>query len=66
MKKKIKNGFEKDLKLFNPSITDTISFDNYKKWIYNDQTLFIKYGFKTINIATSLIIFDDVILDENN
>ena len=64
--KKIKNGFEKDLKLFNPSITDNISFDNYKKWIYNDQTLFIKYGFKTINIATSLIIFDDVIFDENN
>ena len=63
--KKIKNGFEKDLKRFNPSITDSVSFDNFKKWIYNDQTLFIKYGFKSIQIATSLVIFDDVSFEEN-
>ena len=63
--RKIKNGFEKDLKMFDPDISDSISFEQYIKWLNNDQTLYIKYGFKTIMIATSLIGFDDVEYDEN-
>lgn len=63
--RKIKTGFEKDLKMFDSSINENISFEQYKKWIYNDQTLNIAYGFVTLKIATSLICFDEVILKEN-
>ena len=63
--KRIKNGFEKDLKMFDSTINEIISFDQYRKWIYNDQTLYIKYGFKSFMIATSLIIFDNVEFKEN-
>jgi hypothetical protein len=62
--KKIKIGFDKDLKMFDPNINDNISFEQYKKWIHNDQTLYIKYGFKTLMIATSLIIFDNVTFED--
>ena len=62
--KKIRNGFEKDLKMFDSSINDNISFEQYKKWIYKDQTLYIKYGFKTLFVATSLIGFDEFAFQE--
>ena len=62
--KKIKVGFEKDLKKFDPSIKDKVSFEQYQKWINEDQTLYIKYGFKNFQIATSLIIFDNVIFQD--
>ena len=62
--KKIKIGFDKDLKMLDPNISDNISFEQYKKWIHNDQTLYIKYGFKTLMIATSLIIFDNVTFED--
>ena len=62
--KKIKVGFEKDLKKFDSSIKDNISFEQYTKWIDEDQTLNIKYGFKNFQIATSLIIFDNVIYQD--
>lgn len=63
--RKIKNGFEKDLKMFDSNINETVTFEQYRKWLDNDQTLYIKYGFKTFMIATSLIIFDDVQFQEN-
>ena len=63
--KRIKNGFEKDLKMFDSTINESISFDQYRKWIFNDQTLYIKYGHKEFKIATSLIIFDVVEYQEN-
>lgn len=58
--KKIKHGFEKDLKMFDSSIGDNISFEQYKKWILQNQTLYIKYGFKKLIAATSLIDFDNI------
>ena len=63
--KKIKNGFEKDLKMLDSNITDSVSFEQYVKWLSNDQTLYIKYGFKKLMIATSLIIFDEVGFEDN-
>ena len=63
--KKIKNGFEKDLKMFDSTINESISFEQYRKWILNHQTLYIKYGYKDFKIATSLIIFDGVEYQEN-
>ena len=63
--RKIKIGFEKDLKMFDPNITENISFEQYKRWLYKDQTLNITYGFKNLKIATSLICFDEVIFKEN-
>ena len=51
--------------MFDSSINESISFDQYRKWIFNDQTLYIKYGHKEFKIATSLIIFDVVEYQEN-
>lgn len=62
--KKIKIGFEKDLKKFDSSIKDNLSIEQFKKWIDEDQTLNIKYGFKKFQIATSLIIFDNIIFQD--
>lgn len=62
--KKIKIGFEKDLKMFDPNIKDTLSFEQYKNWINNDQILYIKYGFKTLMIATSLVTFENVVYND--
>ena len=61
--RKIKNGFEKDLKMFDNNINDKINFEQFCKWIYYDQNLYIKYGFEELNIATSLVIFDNVIFE---
>ena len=58
--KKIKNGFEKDLKMFDPNIIDNISFEQYVKWLHKDQNLYIGYGPKKLVIATSLLDFDNV------
>ena len=61
--KKVKNGFEKDLKRFDANIVDKINFEQFCKWIYNDQNLYIKYGFEELVIANSLIIFDNVVFE---
>ena len=61
--KKIKNGFEKDLKMFDKNIEDKINFEQYCKWIYYDQNLYIKYGFEEIILATCLIVFDNVVFE---
>lgn len=61
--KKVKNGFEKDLKMFDSSIEDKINFDQYTKWIYHDQNLYIKYGFEELMIATSLVVYDNVVFE---
>ena len=61
--KKIKNGFEKDLKMFDNNITDKINFEQFCKWIYYDQNLYIKYGFEELMIATSLVVFDNVVFE---
>ncbi len=61
--KKVKNGFEKDLKMFDNNIDDKINFEQFCKWIYYDQNLYIKYGFEELMIATSLIVFDNVVFE---
>ena len=61
--KKIKNGFEKDLKMFDANIVDKINFEQFCGWIYYDQNLYIKYGFEELMLATSLVIFDNVMFE---
>ena len=61
--KKIKNGFEKDLKMFDNNINDKINFEQFCNWIYYDQNLYIKYGFEELMIATSLVVFDNVVFE---
>ena len=61
--KKVKNGFEKDLKMFDNNIDDKINFEQFCKWIYYDQNLYIKYGFEELMIATSLTVFDNVVFE---
>ena len=40
----IKIGVEKDLKHFDGSIVDNVTFEQYKKWIHNDHVLYLTYG----------------------
>ena len=61
--KKIKNGFEKDLKMFDKTIDNKINFEQFCNWIYHDQNLYIKYGFEDLMIATSLVVFDNIIFE---
>jgi len=61
--KKVKNGFEKDLKMFDSNINDKINFEQFCKWIYYDQNLYIKYGFEELMLATSLTVFDNVVFE---
>ena len=61
--KKIKNGFEKDLKMFDTNIVDKINYEQFSKWIYYDQNLYIKYGFEELMLATSLVVFDNFVFE---
>ena len=63
--KKIKNGFEKDLKMFDKNISENINFELFSKWIYYDQNLYIKYGFEELMIATSLTVLDNFKLEND-
>ena len=56
----IKIGVEKDLKHFDGSIVDNVTFEQYKKWIHNDHVLYLRYGNKKIMVATSLIPIGEV------
>lgn len=62
--KKVKNGFGKDLKMFDSKIDDKINYEQYTKWIYYDQNLYIKYGIEELMIATSLVVFDNFFYEE--
>lgn len=63
--KKVKSSIEEDLKQFDPSITTSISFHQFKNWIYNDKTIYLQYGSRNISIATSLIGLDNIDFVEN-
>ena len=56
----IKIGVENDLKHFDKSIVDSVTFEQYKKWIHNDHVLYLTYGSKKKMIATSLIPMGEV------
>ena len=63
--KEIKNAIEKDLKTFDNTIVNAISFEQFLRWISYDHTIYIQYGNKNIMIATSLIRLDDIYYDES-
>ena len=62
--KEIKSAIEKDLKTFDNSIQNSITFEQFIRWISYDHTIYIQYGSKNISIATSLIKLDDIYYDE--
>lgn len=63
--KQIKDEIEKDLKMFDTSICNTVTLEQFKRWIYNDHVIYIQYGSKNIMIATSLIKLDEIHFDES-
>ena len=63
--KEIYNAIDRDLKDFDPNVTNSITFEQFLRWISIDHTIYIQYGPKKIQIATSLIRLDDIKYDEN-
>lgn len=63
--KEIRNAVDRDLKEFDPNVGNSITFEQFLRWISIDHTIYIQYGTKNIMIATSLIRLDDIYYDEN-
>ena len=63
--KEIKQYIENDIKQFIPNVTNSINFEQFKRWISNDHNIYVKYGHKTATIATSLIRLDDITFEES-
>ena len=63
--KEIKQYIENDIKQFIPNATNSINFEQFKRWISNDHNIYVKYGHKTATIATSLIRLDDITYEES-
>lgn len=63
-KKEIYNAIDRDLKDFDPNVTQSITFEQFLRWISIDHTIYIQYDTKKIQIATSLIRLDDIKYDE--
>ena len=63
--KEIKQYIENDIKQFIPNVTNSINFEQFKRWISNDHNIYVKYGHKTATIATSLIRLDDITYEES-
>ena len=63
--KEIKTAIDKDLKTFDNSITNVVTFEQFYRWISYDHTIYIQYGSKNIMIATSLIRLDDIHYEES-
>ena len=63
--KEIKQFIENDIKQFIPNVTNSINFEQFKRWISNDHNIYVKYGHKTATIATSLIRLDDITYEES-
>lgn len=63
--KEIYNAIDRDLKDFDPNVTNSITFEQFLRWISIDHTIYIQYDPKKIQIATSLIRLDDIKYDEN-
>ena len=62
---KIKMEIEKDLRMFDSSISNRVNLDQFKRWIYNDHVIYIQFGAKNIMIATSLVKLDEIRFDES-
>ena len=63
---KIKNAVEKDLMEIGVNPAGNVDQDTFRKWIYKDHTINIKFAYLEINIATSLIKLDEIGFDESN
>ena len=63
--KEIRNAIDRDMKQFDPNIQNAITFEQFLRWISIDHTIYIQYGPKMIQIATSLIRLDDIYYDES-
>ena len=63
--KEIKQYIENDIKQSIPNVTNSINFEQFKRWISNDHNIYVKYGHKTATIATSLIRLDDITYEES-
>ena len=53
-----------DLKQFSQNLGNSMTFDQFMRWISADHTLYIQFGNKTIRIATSLTGLDGIYYDE--
>ena len=63
--KEIKEYVDRDIKNFFGNVTNSINFEQFKRWISQDHTIYVKYGDKNISIATSLIRLDDIKYEED-
>ena len=63
--KEIKDYIDRDIKNFFGNVTNSINFEQFKRWISQDHTIYVKYGDKNISIATSLIRLDDIRYEED-
>ena len=63
---KIKNAVEKDLMEIGINPGGNIDQETFKKWIYKDHTINIKYAYLEVNIATTLTKLDEIGYDETN
>jgi len=64
--REISNAIDRDLREFDPNVGNSITFEQFLRWISIDHTIYIQYGNKNIMIATSLIRLDDIYYDENS
>ncbi len=64
--KEISQAIDKDLRDFDPNLSNSITFEQFLRWISIDHDLKLQYGSKTITIATSLVRLDDVNYEEGN
>ena len=63
---KIKNAVEKDLMEMGINPGGNIDQETFKKWIYKDHTINIKFAYLEVNIATTLTKLDEIGYDETN
>ena len=63
---KIKNAVEKDLMEMGINPGGNVDQETFKKWIYKDHTINIKYAYLEVNIATTLTKLDEIGFDETN
>ena len=63
---KIKSEIENDIRSLDNGINNSITLEQFKRWIYKDHVIYIQYGKKNIMIATSLVKLDGIQYDESN
>ena len=64
--KEIKDYIDRDIKGIFPNAINRINFEQFKRWIAQDHTIYVKYGNKNISVATSLIRLDDIRYEEGS